>query len=107
MGDLLSLPSAPLCIIGDFNVVLGAHERLSGTTPTCPTSDFQDFLSSAECLDIDSAGSRFTWVSRRPHLIMAKLDRVVANSRFLDLWSSVSLIVLPRLCSDQKARLKT
>lgn len=32
--------------------------------------------------------------------MMAKLDLAVANGSFLDLWSSVTLVALPRHCSD-------
>lgn len=35
-----------ICLLGDFNVIMGAHE------PHRPTLEFLEFLSNAELLDI-------------------------------------------------------
>ncbi|KAL8542629.1 hypothetical protein ACS0TY_003491 [Phlomoides rotata] len=51
---------------------------------------------------MDTAGPQFTWVTRCSNhgYMTARLDRVLANDDFLDLWHSTSATVLPRISSD-------
>ncbi|KAL8488047.1 hypothetical protein ACS0TY_024357 [Phlomoides rotata] len=87
-NDITSLHLDDLCIIGDFNVVLGSHERSRGATrQICPSEEFMEFIDDAHLLDIESSGFQFTWSTRRSSsgYIAAKLDRVLASQAFLDL----------------------
>ncbi|KAL8524003.1 hypothetical protein ACS0TY_013820 [Phlomoides rotata] len=89
--------------MGDFNVVLGAHERSRGArNPARPSQEFMAFLDEAHLHDMDTAGPQFTWVTRRSNhgYMAARLDRVLANDDFLDLWHSASATVLPCISSD-------
>ncbi|KAL8523191.1 hypothetical protein ACS0TY_013240 [Phlomoides rotata] len=89
-------------VIGDFNVVLGEHERCT-TAPghTIATREFQEFLDEADFFEIEAQGSAYTWVCRRSNkYIAAKLDRALASQQFLDLWATVGLNILPRWSSD-------
>ncbi|KAL8481253.1 hypothetical protein ACS0TY_027686 [Phlomoides rotata] len=93
----------PLCVMGDFNVVLGAHEWSRGAqNPTRPSQEFMAFLDEAHLHDMDTAGPQFSWVTRRSNhgYMAARLDRVLANDDFLDFWHSVAATVLPRISSD-------
>ncbi|KAL8507343.1 hypothetical protein ACS0TY_018040 [Phlomoides rotata] len=89
--------------MGDFNVVLGAHERSRGAgNPTRPSQEFRAFLDEAHLHDMDTVGSQFTWVTRQSNLgyMAARLDRVLVNDDFLDLWQTTFATVLPRVSSD-------
>ncbi|KAL8535234.1 hypothetical protein ACS0TY_011018 [Phlomoides rotata] len=95
--------ATPMCIMGDFNVVLGAHERSRGAgNPTRPSQEFHNFLDEAHLHDMDTACPQFTWVTRRSNLgyMVARLDRVLVNDDFMDLWQTTSATVLPRISSD-------
>lgn len=87
---------------GDFNVVLGAHERSSGIIGhASSTMEFQNFISDKDLFDIEGVGNRFTWATRRNDSYMAaRLDRALASQDFLNHWDSVELLILPILCSD-------
>ncbi|KAL8542656.1 hypothetical protein ACS0TY_003514 [Phlomoides rotata] len=61
------------------------------------------FLDEPHLHDMDTSGPQFTWVTRRSnHAYMAaRLDRVLVNDEFLDIWQSTLATVLPRISSDQ------
>lgn len=50
-------------VIGDFNAVIGAHEKRGGRLP-CRTScdEFKSMTDACEFTHIDTKGSLFTWV---------------------------------------------
>ncbi|KAL8492516.1 hypothetical protein ACS0TY_023921 [Phlomoides rotata] len=89
--------------MGDFNVVFGAHERSRGArNPAHPSQEFMAFLDEAHLHDMDTSGPQFTWVTRRSNhgYMAARLDRVLVNDEFLDIWHSTSATVLPRISSN-------
>ncbi|KAL8522424.1 hypothetical protein ACS0TY_012536 [Phlomoides rotata] len=92
-----------LCLIGDFNAVLGAHERISSCAPNnISCAEFRSFIEQELLFEVEVAGSAFTWASRRSTfgLIASKLDRVLAHEGFIDHWDSVSATVLARAGLD-------
>ncbi|KAL8480341.1 hypothetical protein ACS0TY_027037 [Phlomoides rotata] len=96
--------------MGDFNVVLGAHERSRGArNPARPTQDFMAFLDETHLHDMDTTGSQFTWVTRRSNhgYMAAHLDRVLVNDEFIDIWHSAAATVLPRISTDHHPILLT
>lgn len=101
-SDLLRIHEPKFCVIGDFNVVLGAHERSSGhLTHATPPEEFRDFISQCDLFDIEGTGNKYTWATRRNNSFMAaRLDRALANQGFLSLWDDVELLILPLHCSD-------
>lgn len=100
--SLLNIGDPNVCILGDFNVVLGAHECSSGhLTHVTPSEEFKNFISQCNLFDIEGAGNKFTWATRRNGgFIAARLDRGLASQFFLDLWDEVELLILPMQCSD-------
>ncbi|KAL8546919.1 hypothetical protein ACS0TY_006582 [Phlomoides rotata] len=96
--------------MGDFNVVLGAHERSRGArNPARPSQEFMAFMDEAHLHDMDTSGPQYTWVTRRSNhgYMAARLDRVLTNDGFLDIWHSVNTTVLPRISSDHHPILLT
>ncbi|KAL8480480.1 hypothetical protein ACS0TY_027135 [Phlomoides rotata] len=89
--------------MGDFNMVLGAHERSRGArNPARPSQEFMPFLDEAHLDDMDTSGPQFTWVTRRSNhgYMAARLDRVLVNDEFMDIWQATLATVLPRISSD-------
>ncbi|KAL8487914.1 hypothetical protein ACS0TY_024272 [Phlomoides rotata] len=108
--DITAHATRSLCVMGDFNVVLGAHERSRGArNPARPTQEFMAFMEEAKLHDVDTSGPQFTWVTRRTNhsYMAARLDRVLVNDGFLDIWHSATATVLPRISSDHHPILLT
>ncbi|XP_057779989.1 uncharacterized protein LOC130998591 [Salvia miltiorrhiza] len=90
-------------IIGDFNSILGAHERLGRRIPaTTPCLEFREFIDDHSLVQPETTGSFFTWTDRRcfPFSIESVLDRDLLYQDFYDLWTSTSVLVLSKLESD-------
>ena len=101
--DILALPSIPSMVVGDFNSVLGAHERSNGTPPVQhEVYDFTAFLHASELIESASSGAFFTWSNRRftGGYLETRIDRTLITNSFLDLWDSVTSHVGMRNCSD-------
>ncbi|KAL8464662.1 hypothetical protein ACS0TY_034239 [Phlomoides rotata] len=92
-----------LCLVGYFNAVLGAHERISSRAlNNVSCVDFQGFIEQEELFEVEAAGANFTWALRRMGqvLIASKLDRIFAHDSSLEHWDRVSATILARAGSD-------
>lgn len=100
--DLSDITADNLCVMGDFNVVLGAHERFpSILAHVTPSDNFRVFIAQRDLFEIEGAGNKFTWATwRNGSYMTAKLDRALANQQFLNTWDIVELLVLPMLSLD-------
>ncbi|RXH67815.1 hypothetical protein DVH24_027962 [Malus domestica] len=59
-----SIFARPHLILGDFNAVLGAHEKIGGILPRCSScEEFQAMVDTRGLLPIDTKGSPFTWTN--------------------------------------------
>lgn len=101
--SILLLPDMPVCLIGDFNSVLGAHERHNMETNNGIASrEFREFIDAGGFLDVDMSGPSFTWAlwRQRQAFIASRIDRILVKEAFLDIWASVMGLVLTRIGSD-------
>ena len=88
--------------IGDFNSVLGAHEKSSGLPPyRLSCSEFQSMSDSCDFVHLDTSGSFFTWTngSASSHVEL-RLDRSLCDTNWFETWPFTSCIALPRVTSD-------
>jgi len=89
--------------LGDFNAVLGAHEKRGRRPP--PSLSCMDFLhwSNANLLShLPSFGSFFTWSNGRLGLekVTLRLDRAISNIVWLNVWQRTTCSSLVRHHSD-------
>lgn len=95
--------SGPWIVFGDFNAVLGAHEKKGGAS-ICRHSceEFQAMSDVCELVHADTKGAEFTWVQRRGLRgnVELHLDRCLATLEWLDAWDQFDCCTLPRICSD-------
>ncbi|KAK9672917.1 hypothetical protein RND81_12G134700, partial [Saponaria officinalis] len=89
-------------VLGDFNVVRDASERISHHS-----FDLHDILEFNECIlrcgleDIKGIGCEYTWTNKQDNSrVWCKLDRAMVNSRWLIQFSSSSTNFLPAGVSD-------
>lgn len=103
LAQACSTFSGPLLILGDFNSVLGAHEKSGGNLPRrVSCDDFQAMVDTCGLILLDLKGSPFTWTNGRrsaSHIEML-LDRCFCSLPWLDAWPLTSCSTLIRHCSD-------
>eukprot|EP00268_Persea_americana_P034025 TRINITY_DN33662_c0_g2_i1.p1 TRINITY_DN33662_c0_g2~~TRINITY_DN33662_c0_g2_i1.p1 ORF type:complete len:402 (-),score=60.83 TRINITY_DN33662_c0_g2_i1:2739-3944(-) len=95
--------SLPWCVIGDFNSILLASEKLSiKPSPSPSVKDFNDMVLSSGLKDLGFRGNSFTWANNRQGqaYVAARLDRAFTNSTWLDRFGDLMITHLPRLSSD-------
>ncbi|PON57860.1 Endonuclease/exonuclease/phosphatase [Parasponia andersonii] len=79
---------------------MGAHET-TGIIKRRSCEDFRAGVTLCNLLDLETQGPSYTWHGTRGGwIVMSRLDRTFCNDAFLEHWSQVSSIYLPRLSSD-------
>ncbi|KAF8109207.1 hypothetical protein N665_0101s0035 [Sinapis alba] len=68
-------------LLGDFNEILGNHEKIGARERLALSfQDFRNLVRNNNLLDVNSIGNRFSWVGKRgTHTIQCSLDRTMAN----------------------------
>ncbi|KAG6722207.1 hypothetical protein I3842_03G148900 [Carya illinoinensis] len=93
----------PWMIIGDFNTICHDGERRGGC-PRLPRAmeDFSSFILNGGLIEVPFSGNKFSWCNGHGGLARswAWLDRVLCNTRFLDICPMVSMKYLHRKSSD-------
>jgi Reverse transcriptase (RNA-dependent DNA polymerase)/zinc-binding in reverse transcriptase/Endonuclease/Exonuclease/phosphatase family len=99
----LTTLNAPLCCIGDFNAIMDIEEKHGGNRRLNQNGvGFRNFLFDAELIDLGFKGPAYTWTNR-PHAsnaIFVRLDRIVANSAWCNLYPQAYVNHMPRAQSD-------
>ncbi|XP_022024344.1 uncharacterized protein LOC110924660 [Helianthus annuus] len=100
----------PWIVLGDFNVALNMEDCLSGpSNHSIGMREFYDCVKETELLDIPSHGIHFTW-NQKPREgigVMKKLDRVMGNLKFLELFpNGHALFKLARISDHSPCILK-
>jgi hypothetical protein len=105
-NDLNSLQSQlnlPWCFLGDFNVIMGAHEHRGRCNPArLPIEEFQSWTNTFNLIHLPTRGASFTWSNGRggSRHTEKRLDRVICNQAWLDLCSTSTVSTLTKLISD-------
>ncbi|CAA7013483.1 unnamed protein product [Microthlaspi erraticum] len=76
-------------VLGDFNQVLhpNEHSSLDGFTVDRATRDFRQALLNSELADLNFRGSTYTWWNKRSvNPVAKKLDRVLVNDLWLEIF---------------------
>ena len=94
--------SLPWMVIGDFNVLQGAHEKTGRPPASLPCREFNRFIESADLLHVPHHGVRYTWCNGRRGAarVESLLDRTLVNALFLSAWARISCVALTRHNSD-------
>ncbi|GAU48100.1 hypothetical protein TSUD_133200 [Trifolium subterraneum] len=93
----------PWSFIGDYNIILGAHEHRGAYLPArLPMDDFIQWTDSNQLIHLPTSGALFTWANGRGgrNYTEKRLDRTVCNHQWIDMWDSVSCRTLIKNRSD-------
>ena len=93
----------PWLVLGDFNCVLGAHEKRGGVLlKSNPCSDLLAMITNCDLLQIPTKGLPFTWTNmiKAQSQVEMRLDRCLGNFSWVDAWPSMVCSTLPRISSD-------
>lgn len=76
----------PWLLAGDFNEILGNHEKIRGRTRAeAFFQDFRTLIRNHDLTDLNSIGNRFSWVGQRgTHQVQCCLDRTMANTAWFE-----------------------
>jgi hypothetical protein len=103
LATLRAACSLPWALIGDFNEALWPYEHFSA----CPRSEpqmaaFRDCLQLCGLKDLGFTGLPFTYDNKRAgyNNVQVRLDRVVADDRWRDIYSASEVVHLVSPCSD-------
>ncbi|GKA53828.1 hypothetical protein Tco_0747143 [Tanacetum coccineum] len=93
----------PWCILGDFNAALNIEDSTAGSSwVDISMHEFKDCVEEIEVIDVARSGLRFTW-NQKPRGadgILKKIDRVMSNLEFNDVFVGAHAIFQPYRISD-------
>ncbi|GKV50480.1 hypothetical protein SLEP1_g57182 [Rubroshorea leprosula] len=102
-----ALPAVPWLVGGDFNDIRSPSKRSDAASIQKESLSFHDKLNAVELHDIPSSGSYFTWCNNREDgPITKKLDCLMVNDVWFDLFPCTNVELLPPSCSDHCAGLE-
>ncbi|GAU21362.1 hypothetical protein TSUD_189490 [Trifolium subterraneum] len=103
LRQLRDMSNLPWCIVGDFNDLLSQEDKKGRHNhPNWLCAGFRSAVSDCDLTDIHLGGYPFTWIKSigTSHFIEERLDRAMANSSWLSLFSDVKLVNLIASRSD-------
>ncbi|PWA43293.1 RNA-directed DNA polymerase, eukaryota, Reverse transcriptase zinc-binding domain protein [Artemisia annua] len=93
----------PWCVLGDFNSALNLEDKVEGSSIIdIAMREFKECVDANELVDINRSGLQFTW-SQKPRGLdgtLRKIDRIMANLRFLDSFAGAHAVFQPYRVSD-------
>ncbi|XP_043687595.1 uncharacterized protein LOC122638812 [Telopea speciosissima] len=103
VGAIASAIINPWAVLGDFNVIRSNNEKIGGDPVRIEAmDDFNSFIDGAGLLDLKWKGEALTWNNRQvgDARICCKLDRVLVNLAWMDVFRSFDAIFYPPGLSD-------
>ncbi|XP_059288638.1 uncharacterized protein LOC132041992 [Lycium ferocissimum] len=97
----LNLRSGPWVVLGDFNAVLHAEDRIGGTQVTyAEIVDFQHCLDTCGLVELPTNGGKYTWTDNQDERIFSRIDWVFVNGEWMDDMPDCRANILPAGVSD-------
>lgn len=96
----MSVDDMPWLIRGDFNIIMNESERVGRAAPdTNAMRDFNNCILDMGLMDLGYSGLSFTWQWRE---VKQRLDRLLANSEWMDTFASNTVQHAIRRCSNHR-----
>ncbi|KAJ0859981.1 putative Endonuclease/exonuclease/phosphatase superfamily [Helianthus annuus] len=88
-------------MMGDFNEVRYAHERLNSEFVEGNADAFNQLILSAGLIEYNMGGGKFTYISDNGKKL-SKLDRFLVCLGFMERWPNASVTAVDRVASDHR-----
>lgn len=102
-------PGHPLCLIGDFNYIFLAKDKMGGEVFPIDNDikEFRAFLRQSRMVDLDFQDPKYTWCNNHLGLarIWKRIDRALVSDYKMDLYFKSIVIHLTRFVSDHSSLL--
>ncbi|GJW84185.1 hypothetical protein Tco_0157330 [Tanacetum coccineum] len=102
-SSIRSLVQGPWCILGDFNAALMLDDKLMGSSRIdISMREFKECVDEIDIMDLQSSGLKYTWNQKPKGVdgILKKIDRIMANLEFFDVFPGGHAIFQPYRISD-------
>ncbi|WMV21122.1 hypothetical protein MTR67_014507 [Solanum verrucosum] len=103
LEELARSQQCPWVVGGDFNVILNEEEKLGGLAFTQNEAlEFASCINACALTEVRTSGSKYTWWNGRieEDCIFKRLDRILVNQEFMDLFPTSEVHYLIRQGSD-------
>ncbi|GJU24202.1 RNA-directed DNA polymerase, eukaryota [Tanacetum coccineum] len=101
--SLISRFHGECILMGDFNEVRNADERMGSIFNSQGAADFNDFISNAGLSEVQLEGYSFTW-SHPSASKMSKLDRFLVSDGLMSLFPNILAVCLDRTYLSDQSR---
>lgn len=102
MEEFSQRVTLPWALSGDLNDYSSHNEKIGGSISDSRCNTFRSWYENCGLYDIGAAGPKFTWwgpmINNRR--IRIRLDRVLVNTEWQELFAEGAVLVLPRTESD-------
>ncbi|XP_043696677.1 uncharacterized protein LOC122647319 [Telopea speciosissima] len=106
VGRLASAIATPWAVLGDFIVIRNHNEKIGGDPVRFEAiDDFNTFIEDSGLIDLKWKGEAMTWNNRQSGdaRICCKLDRVMANLAWMDVFRTSEAVFHPPGLSDHSS----
>uniref|UniRef100_A0A803P9J0 Reverse transcriptase domain-containing protein n=1 Tax=Cannabis sativa TaxID=3483 RepID=A0A803P9J0_CANSA len=92
----------PWIIMGDFNEILNANERVGKRAQSLPSQRFRDTTEKCKLANLKFSCSFFTWNNKQKpeERIFSKIDRAMVNTQWLSNFPCSEAVFLPEMAFD-------
>eukprot|EP00268_Persea_americana_P022044 TRINITY_DN21932_c1_g1_i1.p1 TRINITY_DN21932_c1_g1~~TRINITY_DN21932_c1_g1_i1.p1 ORF type:complete len:127 (-),score=16.07 TRINITY_DN21932_c1_g1_i1:362-742(-) len=88
------------CIGGEWNTIRFPSKRPGSSKTTKQMRQFSDWINSHSLVDLHLAGASFKWSNNQVNPGMARLDRFLVSTEWVDIYPEVLHLALPKTASE-------
>ncbi|XP_048492949.1 uncharacterized protein LOC125493538 [Beta vulgaris subsp. vulgaris] len=103
LGNFVTNTQAPCLMMGDYNAVRYANDRIQGTDVSqTETVDFSNFMEDNQLTKAPSCGMFYSWNNKGVGYgrTQSRIDKAIVNSAWIAIYSDVVIKYLPAGVSD-------
>lgn len=100
IAGVLGVWDIPGCVVGDFNTIRFVEEKNRDIAANRGMTEFSNFISDCDLIDLPLYGAHYTWSNFQEDPICCRLDRMLVNIKWEELFPDNTQSARPRPISD-------